>query len=106
MLSGAVRERPRVGPWADHGVVVAVRLRPGGRGERGRGAGASGGVLFGVAGVPVGVVPAPVRAARLGRTGVSAGMGRLPAAGGAHPGLGAVDVLRYQASSTHLQRRA
>jgi hypothetical protein len=62
MLSGAVRERPRVGPWSDHGVVVAVRLRPGARGERRRGAGASGGVLRGVAGVPVGVVPPAVRA--------------------------------------------
>jgi hypothetical protein len=65
VLSRAVRERPRVGTRPDHGQLVAVRLCPGGRGERGRGAGAYGGVLRGLAGVQVGVVPAAVRAAAI-----------------------------------------
>src|SRR5215469_13912214 len=65
VLSRAVRERPRVGSRPDHRLLVAVRLPGGAGGQRRWGAGAPGGVLLGVAGVPVGVVPAGVRAAAL-----------------------------------------
>ena len=66
VLSRAVRERSRVGTRPDHGQLVAVRLCPGGGRQRRRGAGAHGRLLRGVARVQVGVVPAALRAARLG----------------------------------------
>ena len=66
VLSGALPERPRVGAGPDHGVLVDVRLWAGGGRERWRGGGASGGVLRGVTGLPVGVVAAPVREAVVG----------------------------------------
>ena len=56
-LSGALRERARMGAGPDHRVLVDVRLRPSGGRERTGAAGASGGVLRGVARLPVGLVP-------------------------------------------------
>ena len=63
VLSGALRERARVGAGPDHGVMVDVRLRSGAGCWHTGAAGAPGGVLRGIAGLPVGVVPALVRAA-------------------------------------------
>jgi hypothetical protein len=54
-----------VGARDDHRVLVAVWLYPGAGGQRCGPGGASCGVLRGIAGLPVDVVPAPARAAAL-----------------------------------------
>jgi hypothetical protein len=62
-LSGAVRQRARVGAGPDHGELDAVRVRPGGRGPRAR-PGARGRLLRGGEGLPLGLVPAAARTRR------------------------------------------
>jgi len=52
-----------MGARPHHRVLVRVRLCPGGGRERGRRGRAPGRLLRGLAGVPVGVVPAALRAA-------------------------------------------
>ena len=65
VLPGAVREWARVGTGQDHCELGAVRLCPGARGSDRRTGRACGRLLCGE-GLPVGVVPAPVRAAVTG----------------------------------------
>jgi hypothetical protein len=64
VLSGALRERARMGTGIDHGQLGSMRLRPGAGGRHAGPGGAPGGALQ-REGLPVGVVPAAARACGL-----------------------------------------